>query len=629
MRFLPDNLEIEVGEAETILEVASRAGITLRGACGGDGTCGRCLVVLREGAVRDRGGDIVAEPGAVVRACHSFPVGDPVIEVPETSRLREHQVLAEEEEAGILQAGAETTTGPADPLLRRVRVSLAPPEPGETPDDWGRLQAELARVTGMAVRADVDVLRELPAALREKNWAVTVDLGLDEAGSGAGIVMVQAGHARVPVYGVAVDLGTTTVVVELVDLEKGRTVGALGTYNRQAAYGDDVISRIIYAGERSGGRRQLQEAVVDTVNTLIDDLRRRHRIDREAIRLAVCAGNPTMSHLFLGVDPAFIRLEPYAPAANFWPPCRAGELGLVIHPRAPVHVLPGVASYLGGDVTGGVTASGCGAGGEIVLYVDVGTNGEMVLGDGDWLVGCSCSAGPAFEGSGISCGMRATDGAIEWLGVTPGGFEVICRTIGGERPVGICGSGLIAALAGLVRAGVVDRAGRFAAELETPRLRRTESETEFVLAWARETGHGKDVVLTGADIQNLLRAKAAVYAGIRSMLAAVGLEQDQIVRILIAGGFGRFLPLRDAVAIGMLPDVPLERYAYVGNASLRGARAALLSGRRLAGIGETARKITYLELGDETRFMDEFMSAMFIPHTDLDLFPSVQGEWAQ
>ena len=625
LRFLPDGLEVPVAEEETVLELAFRAGIVLRGACGGDGTCGRCLVLLQKGAVRDRDGGVVDRTGGALRACRSYPVMDTVIEIPETSRLTEHQVLAGGGEEDRLPAGELGGEAADDPLLHRVWLTVQPPKPGETPDDWGRLRAALGAATGLTVETDLEILRDLPSLLRAKAGEVTVDLGLKERGR-AEIIALRAGRAPMPAYGVAMDLGTTTVAVELVDLTQGRTMGTHGTYNRQAAYGDDVISRIIYAGERSGGRRQLQEAALDTVNSLITELGRRHGVGRDEIRAAVCAGNPTMIHLFLGVDPAFIRLEPYTPAANFWPVCRAGDLGLSLHPRAPVHLLPGVASYLGGDITGGVSVSDFGAGGQVTLFIDIGTNGEMVLGDGDWLVGCSCSAGPAFEGGGISGGMRASDGAIEQVGITAGGFEVVYRTVGGVRPVGICGSGLISALAGLRRAGVVDRAGQFVSGLKTPRLRRTDAGKEFVLVWGRDTGHRRDIVLTGADIQNLLRAKAAVYAGVRSMLAAVGLAQDQVQRILIAGGFGRFLPLRDAVAIGMLPDVPWERYGYVGNASLRGARAALLSGRRLAMIAETARKLTYLELGDGTGFMDEFMAALFLPHTDLRLFPSAQEE---
>jgi uncharacterized 2Fe-2S/4Fe-4S cluster protein (DUF4445 family) len=431
LRFLPDDLEVQAGEGETILEIAARTGIVLRGACGGDGTCGRCLVLLKNGAVRDRDGDVIAEPGTALRACRSYPVGDPVIEIPQTSRLAEHQVLTGEGEDGLLGAGASDTGAAGDPLLARVRLSLTPPEPGGIPDDWGRLQAALAGRTGQPVNADLVVLCDLPAVLRAEAGTVTVDLGL-EGGPGAKVVTVRAGHTAAPAYGVAIDLGTTTVVVELVEFEQGRTVGTLGMYNRQAAYGDDVISRIIYAAERPGGRRQLQEAVLDTVNSLIGELGRRHGISPEEIRVAVCAGNPTMTHLFLGVDPAFIRLEPYTPAANFWPLCRAGELGLFLHPRAPVHVLPGVASYLGGDITGGVTVSGFGAGGEVTLFVDIGTNGEMVLGDGDWLVGffaSSLAAAPtshspsavnlrsamSLPGTALPCGPVATSPFIAIL----------------------------------------------------------------------------------------------------------------------------------------------------------------------------------------------------------------------
>lgn len=635
MRFLPDEVEVEVREGESVLESAVRAGITLRGACGGDGTCGRCLAVLREGAVRDDDGVILAEAHAVFRACRFHLVDGPVvIEVPDTSRLHEHQVLTGdgEDDAGPLWAKERADGPPDDPLLHRVIVSVVPPEPGDGrsrgADDWGRLASALARETGGAeVRAELSVLRELPAVLRARDWTVTADLGT-AGGPGREVVAVEAGRAAGPAYGLAVDLGTTTVAAELVDLESGRVLGTLGTYNRQAAYGDDVISRIVFAGEHPGGRRQLQEAVINTVNGLVNELRRGCGIGRDAVRAAVCAGNPTMSHLFLGVDPAYIRLEPYTPAANFWPPTRAQDLGLDLHPWAPVHVLPGVASYLGGDITGGLAASGFGTDGRAALFVDIGTNGEMVLGDGDWLIGCSCSAGPAFEGGGIACGMRAVAGAIERVGVTPGGFEVVCRAIGDGPPAGVCGSGLIAALAGLRRAGVIDRAGQFEPDLETPRFRRGNGEAggahaQFVLAWARETAHGSDLVLTGADIQNLLRAKAAVFAGLRTLLAAVNLDQREISRVYIAGGFGRFLNLPEAVAVGMLPDIAPERYTFVGNSSLRGARAALLSGRRLAEIGETARRVTYLELGEGTGFMEEYMAALFLPHTDTGLFPSV------
>jgi uncharacterized 2Fe-2S/4Fe-4S cluster protein (DUF4445 family) len=643
VRFLPDEVEVEIREGESVLELAARAGITLRGACGGDGTCGRCLVVLREGAVRDADGVTLAEAHAVFRACRFHPVDGPVvIEVPDASRLHEHQVLTGggDEDAGPLWAKESADGPPDDPLLRRVIADVVPPEPGDGrsrgvgADDWERLVSALARETGgEEVRADLSVLRELPAVLRARDWTVTADLGT-AGGPGREVVAVEAGRAAGPAYGLAVDLGTTTVAAELVDLESGRVLGTLGTYNRQAAYGDDVISRIVFAGEHPGGRRQLQDAVINTVNGLVDELRRGCGIGRDAVRAAVCAGNPTMAHLFLGVDPAHIRLEPYTPAANFWPPCRAADVGLDLHPRAPVYVLPGVASYLGGDITGGLTASGFGTDGRAALFVDIGTNGEMVLGDGDWLVGCSCSAGPAFEGGGIACGMRAVAGAVERVGVTPGGFEVVCRVIGGGPPTGVCGSGLIAALAGLRRAGVINRAGQFEPGLETPRFRRGDGEAgggvsggaglEFVLAWARETAHGRDLVLTGADVQNLLRAKAAVFAGLRTLLAAVNLDQREISRVYIAGGFGRFLNLPEAVAVGMLPDIAPERYTFVGNSSLRGARAALLSGRRLAEIGETARRVTYLELGEGTGFMEEYMAALFLPHTDMGLFPSVR-----
>ncbi|WP_334110050.1 ASKHA domain-containing protein, partial [Thermodesulfitimonas autotrophica] len=416
------------------------------------------------------------------------------------------------------------------------------------------------------------------------------------------------------------------VAAELVDLSTGSVVATAGTYNRQAAFGDDVISRIIYATETAGGQAALREAVTETVNGLVGELLRLRGLNPEDVRAVVCAGNTTMVHLFLGIDPTYIRLEPYIPAVNMPPPVRAAELGLAAHPEAWVYCLPGVASYVGGDITAGIKVSGIAAAEPLSLFLDIGTNGEMVLGNQEWLMACACSAGPAFEGSGITCGMRAVSGAIETVRVLPGGFEVIYRTVGGEKPLGICGSGLIDLLASLHQAGVIDRSGRFVPGQESPRVREGSEGLEFVLAWENETGTGREIFVTQADIQNLMRAKAAVFAGIRTLLANVGLPLEAVEKVFIAGGFGRFLNIRDAIAIGMLPDLPLERYTYIGNSSLRGARLALLSQAVWEEMKAIARRVTYVELSVGNRFMEEFMSALFLPHTDLSLFPSLGKE---
>ena len=626
--FLPDGLLVTVAPGETLLQAAAKAGITLRGACGGKGVCGRCRVQVESGRVSLTGrGKIPPEEIAAGRvlACLAVPEDDVTVRIPVESRLTEHRVLLAARDSGVL-ASVPEEEAVASPLFVFKTVSLTPPSLSDNTDDFGRLCWSLEREGEKApFFIDYTLLRGLPRLLREAGWQVNVALGVVEGGTeiqGVG----PATDRKTGPFGLAVDVGTTTVAVELVNLATGSVIGTAGTYNRQAAFGDDVISRIIYATEVAGGQSALQEAVKETINSLVAEVLEVNNLGPADIRAVVCAGNTTMIHLLLGLDPTHIRLEPYIPVANMPPPVRAAELGLAVHPKAWVYFIPGVASYVGGDITAGIKVSGIGAAEPLTLFLDIGTNGEIVLGNREWLMACACSAGPAFEGSGIACGMRAMPGAIEAVRVLPGGFEVVYRTVGEEKPLGICGSGLIDLLASLHEAGVIDRSGRFISGLDSPRVRQTSEGPEFVVAWENETGTGKEIVVTQADIQNLLRAKAAVFAGIRTLLANVGLPVEMVERVFIAGGFGRFLNVRDAIKIGMLPDLPLERYTYIGNSSLRGARLALLSRRVLREMKEIARRVTYVELSVGNRFMEEFMSALFLPHTDLSLFPSLGKE---
>lgn len=618
VRFLPEGITVEVPPGNTLLQAAARAGIVLKGACGGEGVCGRCRVQVQEGKVTSPPNPRLSpqerQEGWVL-ACQAVPGGEVAVFVPESSVFTAHRVLKAEE---------SLTLQTKEPLWWEEKLSLPPPTLEDNTDDWGRLRWALQQRGIAPLWPSRHLLTELPRTLRAADWQVKVELAfLDKA-----LYELQgikpAGREE-GAWGVAVDLGTTTVAAELVDLATGQVVATAGTYNRQAAFGDDVISRIVYATETPRGREELQQAILETVNGLIDELCREAGISFKDIRAVVGAGNTTMVHLLLNLDPTYIRLEPYVPAANAPPPVKAAKLGLKAHPEAWVYLVPGVASYVGGDVVAGVKVTGIGEEEELTLFLDIGTNGEMVLGNREWLMACACSAGPAFEGSGITCGMRAVAGAIEEVEVSPGGEEVFYRTVDGKKPLGICGSGLISLLSSLLRAGVIDRSGRFVEGLDTPRLREGEEGKEFVLVWGESTGHGRDIYVTQGDLQNLLRAKAAIFAGLRTLLSLVGLEAAALERVYIAGGFGRFIDVEDAVGIGMLPDLPRERYAYVGNTSLKGARLCLLSRRAWQETAELARRITYVELSVGNLFMEEFMAALFLPHTNADLFPSVKG----
>lgn len=629
IRFLPENQEVTVAEGESFLQAAPLAGIPVRASCGGKGTCGRCRMIVREGAVRQvqTGKLSPAELAAGhVLACQTFPEEGVVVEVPEETRLAKHQVLLADGPEG--EAGALPEL---DPLFQKIPLQLAVPTLEYSPDDAGNLLAALRQRTGLTdVRIDYELIKELPLIVRQGDWRVTVSVA-DLKGCPEGcpkVVAVAPGWKKESYYGLAVDVGTTTVVAALVELGTGRTAAVKGAYNQQAVYGDDVISRIVYAVEQKNGREALQKAVVKTINELIGQLLAQTGLSRQDIYAVVCAGNTTMTHLLLGIYPDYLRLEPYTPGVFSPPPVSAAGLGLQVNDRAQVYCLPAIASYVGGDVIAGARVIAIDRAEELTLFIDVGTNGEMVLGNREWLLACACSAGPAFEGSGLRHGMRATPGAIERVEIDPATGEPAYHTVGYRKPLGICGSGLIDLLSALLEAGLIDRSGQFQDSGRTPRLREGEEGPEYVLVWAEEAGSGQDIVISEAEIKNLLRSKAAIFAGIKTMLKKVAIPLEAIEQVYIAGGFGRYINIRDAVAIGMFPDLPAEKYRYIGNSSLKGAKMVLLSRRVRDEVEELAKKITYLELSAGKDFFDEFVSAMFLPHTDLSLFPSLAGQGA-
>ena len=385
-----------------------------------------------------------------------------------------------------------------------------------------------------------------------------------------------------------------------------------------------MISRIVYS-QRGNGLERLQKLVVGTINELIDELVKRTGIERTEIHTMNMAGNTVMTHLLVGLDPKYLREEPYVPTVTGMPPMLAGQLGLRVNPQAQVFLMPSVGSYVGGDVVAGVLSSGMFATDKLTLFMDVGTNGEIVLGNRDWLICCACSAGPAFEGGGVESGMRATSGAIEDIWIDSTTHEPTFRTVEDAAPQGLCGSGLIDLLAELFVTGALLKGGRFADDLDTPRIREGEHGREYVVAWGSETATGKDIVLTETDVDSLVRAKAAMYAGFSVLCRSVGVDIADVEQFLIGGAFGQFINVEKAVQIGLLPDLPPERFKFLGNTSALGAYMAMLAVDAGREVHEVAGGMTYLELSADNSFMDEYTSALFLPHTDLDAFPSVQA----
>jgi len=635
--FQPDGVCLEADSGATILEVATGAGVAIDSACGGQGACGRCKVVVSLGRPGGRPGDQLSTEEiqqGVVLACQATVEDDLVVEVPSEAQRGDLRILAETAggatSARLAQLEAEAAGGEAAiPLAQRIPLHLEPPRFGRQEGDAEHLVEALRDRCGewfSEFAIDLAALRALPEAARECGWQVDAVLGdFDGVGRVVGLLPSAEPHTRggAPSCGLAVDIGTTTIVVHLVDLATTGFVGACAYLNDQVSYGEDVISRIIHAQEHGDGLAQLREAVLGTINRCVASLVEGHHIGRDQIIAAACVGNTVMTHLALGIDPAAIRREPYVPAVRCLPVLRGGEVGLQINPAAPVYFAPCVSSYVGGDVTAGVLATAVADSPRLTLFIDLGTNGEIVVGQRDWLMCCSCSAGPAFEGSGLEYGMYATLGAMERISYDPASDRVGYQTIGDAAPRGICGSGLVDALAELLRAGVIDRSGQINPGFPSPRVRVRNGRPEFVLVWGEEVGREHDISLGEDDIQNLVRSKAAVYAGMATLLDTLGLPASRIEQVLLAGGFGNYIDAENAVTIGLLPDVPLDRIHFVGNTAVAGARLALLAREARRRAEALAARMTNLELSIIPGYMDRYVSSLFLPHTDLSLFPSV------
>jgi uncharacterized 2Fe-2S/4Fe-4S cluster protein (DUF4445 family) len=438
------------------------------------------------------------------------------------------------------------------------------------------------------------------------------------------IINVQPGDTTMRNYGIAMDIGTTTIYGQLIDLISGEVLSEHGKFNGQISYGEDVISRIVFA-EKGDGLDRLQRVVADTINAIIGKIVRRAKVDPDDIAAITLAGNTTMTQLFLGVDPRYIRRSPYVPASTLYPPIRAKDLGLEVKDHVTALVYPAVSSYVGGDIVAGVMGSGMYLDEQLTLFMDIGTNAEIVIGNKDWLACAACSAGPAFEGGGIKFGMRAAKGAIEDFSLDPVTWNPMLMTVGNVRPKGICGSGLIIMTAVMFELGLINNQGKFNRDLPTDRLRENNGVWEYVLAWAGETQIDRDITLTEIDIENLIRAKGAIYSGCMTLLAEVGMGMQDIERIILAGGFGSYVDLEKAMTIGLLPEINPERLTFIGNSSLLGAKMSSLTNRIRRDVVEVTRSMTSFELSETPSYMDNYIAALFLPHTDLSQFPSLKA----
>ena len=626
--FLPDNITVDVDDNTNLFKAVKSAGVYVLSSCGGKGNCGKCKVIIKEGTVeseKSRSFLTAEEAGrGYALACVSHVKSDLVVEIPPESRMQAKHKIATGAKTDEILKMMKQAGGCLESRILRIYLEINPPTIDDNISDLERLRRALdgAGFSAENLHVNYMMLSKLPHVLREGKWKVTASVF--SVGEVLEVLDVFPGNTTKQRYGAAVDIGTTTIVVYLVDMTNGHVVGTASTYNSQVKCGDDVISRIVYATERNG-LKELQGLALDNISALLKDLADKNHVSPGMIDYIVVAGNTTMEHLFYGIDPANIREEPYIPAAAAFPLIRGKSVGLAIHPQAIIYSVPNVASYVGGDITAGVMVSQIHKQEQVSLFIDIGTNGEIVLGNKDWLVTAACSAGPAFEGSGIKFGMRAMEGAIEEVEIDPQTYEVNFRVIGDTKPIGICGSGMIDALAEMYLNGVIDQKGKIREEIKSKRIRRGESGLEYVLAWRVESAVNKEIVITEVDLDNLIRAKGAIYAGFATLLSHMGMTFGDVEKLYIAGGFGRYIDVERAITIGMLPDLPVEKFQFLGNTSIMGAYYALLCDRLRHEAEEIARKMTYVELSVSRNFMDEYMSALFLPHTNLDAFPTVKA----
>jgi len=631
--FLPGQVSIVADSSETLLDVARRAGIRISSPCGGEGQCGKCKVIVREGKADCLPNQHLMEDelgAGYVLACQTRVLGDVTVEVP--PETREENVRAVGDEASFMEFGgssdiqtvtADIDVAALDPIVKGFLVRVKPPSLEEPTGDLERVCRNVAEQAGVECSgACLSTLRQLPNLLRTYDWQATVYAQMLD---GTARAINAARPLNRPNYGVAIDIGTTTIVVQMVDLDSGQAVGTRGTLNSQASYGEDILTRIIHACRDRQGLETLHNLVVDAVNGLLAELYQMHECGSTDVRCAVCAGNSTMIHLFLGIPPCAIRQEPFVSVTNFPPTVRAGEVELDILAEAPIVCVPGVSGYVGGDITAGALSTGIFNEQAPCILIDVGTNGEIVVGNRDWLICCASSAGPAFEGGGVRCGMRAATGAVQKLWIDDDGGAPHVETIDGAPARGICGSGLIDTIAELFKVGMIDRSGKFTARVPTNLIRETDEGHEVVLVSRDRAGVDYDIVITETDIAHAIRSKGAIFTAMCILAEKVGLLFRDVGRLYIAGGFGSYLNLRNAVTIGLLPDLPDDRFRFVGNASLQGARMALSARDNVRRLTEIARSMTYVELSMEPRFMDRYVASLFLPHTDETLFPSVTG----
>ncbi len=634
VQFLPHNVSVEVEDNESLIRAAMEAGVHINASCGGGGVCGKCRVLIEEGNVE---GGISEQLSAEDQekgyrlACMSEIASDLVVRIPieseiDTSRL--NQMTGSRHTAKAVYADVDELRqdGLFIPPVEKIYLEL---EPATAEDN----QADVARlINHLRLKHDehrltmrLALIRKISDILREGEFKVTVTIMRPVREDGKNeIVNIEPFDTTDRNFAIAVDIGTTTVFGQVLDLRTGEVLSQHGEFNSQISYGEDVISRIIFT-ENGDGLEILHQKVIETINTIIDKIIKKADIGRHEVTTITLAGNSTMTQLLLKINPSYIRRDPYVPASVMYPPFHATEIGIALADQTVALIYPGVSSYVGGDIIAGIMASGMYRTSELTLYMDIGTNAEIAIGHKDWMVCAAASAGPAFEGGGVKFGMRASKGAIEDFSIDPETYEPMIITVGNKKAKGICGSGLIILAAKLLETGVINPRGKFNQTLDTPRIRKTDDIWEYVLVYKENTQIDRDITITEPDLDNLIRAKGAMYSATLTLLEEIGLTVNDLEKVILAGGFGSYVDLESAITIGLLPEIEPEKVTYLGNGSLLGCKINSLTNALRRDVANVVNMMTNFELASTPSYMDHYMGALFLPHTELNYFPKVKA----
>lgn len=634
--FTSHNKEIYCNKGEKLLDVARDAEIFIDAPCNGNVSCGKCKVRLIKGKVDTEKTHHIKDEEwnqGYILACNTKVIEDIDIEVPsklsasmhgmkiEGSDKKKDKEVFDRAKKIIEENNFEFKTN-----IVKTYIEIDEPTLDDNISDIDRIERYVRNHLGYdEIDFTIELLRKVPTVIREDNFKVTITY--IKRKNKITILNIESGNTENKLYGVAIDIGTTSVVICLVDLYTKEIVDKASSGNAQIKYGADVIHRIVYSTKKNG-LKELNEAVVEeTINPLLDSIYTRNSVDKDNVVSLVVAGNTTMTSLFLGVYTDFLRQEPFIPPFLKSPRLIGKDVRLNINDSAYVFLAPSVASYVGGDITAGVLSAGIWSSEENVLFIDLGTNGEIVFGNRDYMMSCACSAGPAFEGGGISCGMRASNGAIEKVKIDKETLKPTLTTIGDVSPIGICGSGIIDLICQMLLTGIIDRRGKIHRDIDNERIIFNEYETgEYVLAFKEEYNLDQDITINEVDIDNFIKAKGAIYSGASVLIESLGMDFSVIDKVYIAGGIGNNLDIENSILIGLLPDIEREKFIYIGNSSLVGSYLALISKDAKKKLQEIGSEITYVELSVYPTYMDEFISACFLPHTNIEQFPTIKSK---